>query len=108
MTKYEEFKKIMEVSPLSEEEKNEIIEHAEVFFEFQDFMMKKHGISYDAVEKRSEMYINAKMIEGDNMKRFLAGDDNVLTDIIQQQADEEGFGKSLKESFKVIMKYNKK
>jgi hypothetical protein len=107
--KYEEFKKVMEVTEMDDNQRNEIIHHAKVFFDFQSFMMEKHNISEDAVESMTEAYIQSRMTpDSELFKRFMKGDDNVLLELYQQFADEKGFTESIKESMSLFIQLYKK
>lgn len=105
---YEEFKKVMEVAEIDEETKNQIIDHSKVFFEFQSYMMEKHNISGDAVEAMAQSYIQSRLTPGsDIFKRFMKGDDGVLSELYQKFATEQGFEKSIVESMNVFLNFYK-
>ena len=105
---YEEFKKVMEVTQMEEEQKKEVIEHAKVFFDFQSFMMEKHQISPDAVEVMAQSYIQSRLTpESDLFKRFMKGDNSVLSELYQQFAEEQGFNESIIESMNLFMTFQK-
>lgn len=105
---YEEFKKVMEVTQMDENQKKEIIEHAKVFFDFQSFMMEKHQISPDAVEAMAQSYIQSRLTpESELFKRFMKGDDSVLSELYQKFAEEQGFNGSIIESMNLFMKFQK-
>lgn len=106
---YEEFKKVMEVTQMDDEARESVIHHAKVFFDFQTFMMEKHNISADAVEAMAQSYIQSRLTPGtDLFKRFMKGDDGVLSEIYQQFASEQGFEESIVESMNMFIKFYKK
>jgi heme oxygenase len=105
---YEEFKKVMEVTEMDEETKTHIIEHSKVFFEFQSYMMEKHNISGEVVESMAQSYIQSRLTpESELFKRFMKGDDGVLSELYQQFATEQWFEESIVESMNTFMQFYK-
>lgn len=105
---YEEFKKVMEVAQMDEDDKNHIIHHSKVFFDFQKYMIDKHNISEEAVESMAQSYIQSRLTpDSDLFKRFMKGDDNVLSELYQKFAIEQGFEEPIIESMNTFIEFYK-
>lgn len=108
MNKFEEFEKILGMVPMEDDEKEHILKHSKVFFEYRDFMMEKHQMSDEGVEAMSNVYIQAKLMENpEKMELIKSGDMSPIGEFVQEQATEEGFDKPIQESMMVFMNFYK-
>lgn len=108
MNQFEEFEKILGMVPLDEDKKKAILEHSMVFFEYRDYMKKKHDISDEEVEAMSNEYVQAKLSENpDKMELVRSGNMLPISEFAQQQATAEGFDKPIQESMMVFMNFYK-
>ena len=99
-----DFKAILSVMEISDEKKEKIFENSKIFFEFQDFIMKKNDISKEAAEKMGSIYIQTKLANDDEaLEKVGEGDMSPMYTYMEEFAKEQGFDKPLVESAKVMM-----
>lgn len=108
MNKIEEFEKILGMVPMEDDKKAEILKHSKVFFEYREFMMKKHDMSDEAIEAMTNTYVQTELGKNPEMMvKVMQGDVSPISAIAQKQATEEGFEKPIEESMTVFMEFYK-
>ena len=105
--KFKEFKTVLKHSGLPQEQQDHLIEHAEVFYDFNDYIQEKLDLSEEAVET----LMGIKMKTALNEISYDSIDDEndiveILSNILVDFATANGYTKcdKLKESAKVIIK----
>lgn len=103
-----DFEAVLSVMPMDDEKKKQILEKSKVFFEYQEFLTKKHGISKEAAEQMSNVYVHDKLSKDDEaMEKIVNGDMTPLCELVEQFAKEQGFDKPLAESMMTFMNFYK-
>ena len=106
MSKLKEFKTVLEHSGLPQEEQDNLIENAEVFYDFNDYIKEKLDLSEEAVETLMSIKMNTaiKKIDFDSLE----SDDEIveiIVNVLVDFAEQNNYPKcdKLRECAKIII-----